>query len=340
MTQAPAAGRSSWLVVAAGLVLVATMATTAARALTMEEVELSAANLAPRCTPITTEHAVSIQAATLYRMVDDKQNTARLFNAPQRKIFQSFDCGREKTTIYYYEYATKGDLGLAIGFVKGFIWGEDNRTSLHPEMIFPAENVLIIVSSREPEYFANAFLYGFPGEVGKQFHEAVLKYGTRDFGKAEKGFRSVTRSAPQSPLAQLYLGHSLFYQEKYAEAIAPYETARDLSAKGGLTQNHERMLSDQLGMAYALSGRLEDAKKHFETATRKDPDYPMTYYNLACVHAELGNLDEALANLKTGYAHRDHLLEGETYPDPRADDSFKKYVDDPKFQAAMKDLGH
>ena len=327
-------GPAARLAIAGSLAL---FCATAASAKTIEEVRLAPQILAPKCSPIETEHAVSIQAATHFRAAEK----VPIGPAPRRKEFQSFSCGEAKSTIYDYEYASRQDLDGAIGYVKGLIWGSGGRSKMHPESIIPADNVLIVISSHDAEYFANAFFYGFPGEEGKQFGEASEKYQANDYSGAEKRFRALTKSAPQNAMASLYLGHSLFYQQKYADAIAPYEKARDLAAKGGvLTQRNGRVLSDQLGMAYALSGRMEDAQKHFEAAVRKDPDYPMGYYNLACVDAEMGRLDEALANLKAGYAHRVHMLEGETYPDPRSDDSFKKYLADPKFQAAMKELGY
>ena len=74
----------------------------------------------------------------------------------------------------------------------------------------------------------------------------------------------------------------------------------------------------------------------FEAAIKKDPEYSMYYYNLACSHAELGNLDEALRNLKLGFERRQTVLPGEIYPDPRTDDSFKPFRGNDRFEAAMK----
>jgi tetratricopeptide (TPR) repeat protein len=166
-------------------------------------------------------------------------------------------------------------------------------------------------------------------------------YGEKNYAKAEKLFRALTHTAPDLVLGHLYLGQSLFFQAKYHEAIPEYERGRDLAVKnGGVARLNERVLSDQLGMSYALDGRLPDAKAVFETAIKRDPEYPMSYYNLACAFAELGNLDDALTNLKLGYARKDHMLPGETYPDPRTDDSFKKYLANEKFKAAMKELGY
>jgi len=84
---------------------------------------------------------------------------------------------------------------------------------------------------------------------------------------------------------------------------------------------------------------LDKARSFFEDAIKRDPEYSVYYYNLGCTHAELGNLDAALENLKLGFARKASMSPGETYPSPRADDSFKKYLGDPKFEAALKGMG-
>jgi len=303
------------------------------------DVMLAPESLAPACKPIKGEFGISIQARTHYALVETIG--APLFKPPVHKALQSFICDKAKSTIYYYEYASKADLNAAIGYTKGVIWGEGGRSEMHPEYIFPIENVLVVISSRDAEYFANAFFYGVPGEAGEIFSNALEPYGKKDYASAEAGFRAVTQKSPDLLLGHLYLGHCLFYQGKYADAIPEYERATSLAAAhGGLTQVNGRILSDQLGMAYALSGRLDDARKSFEATIKRDPDYPMSYYNLACTAAEQGDLDAAIANLKQGHARRQNVLPGEAFPDPRGDDSFKRYLDDAKFKAALAEMGY
>lgn len=183
-------------------------------------------------------------------------------------------------------------------------------------------------------------LHAVPPGPEREFEKAKQAYLKKDYPKAEKHLRSLLKDAPDFMFGHLYLGHSLFYQEKFREAIPEYERTAELGAKSGnMNRDDERLLIDQLGMAYGLSGRLGEAKTLFETGIRKDPEYALYYYNLACVLAELGHLDEALSNLKQGFERRKHLLPGETYPNPRTDDSFKRYVNDPQFDTAMKEMG-
>jgi len=162
----------------------------------------------------------------------------------------------------------------------------------------------------------------------------------RDYASAEKHYRTLVGLNPGSWSAHRWLAESLYYQEKYREAAPEYEKALELGARSGALQRmEERLLTDQVGMAYGLSGQLEKARTIFERAIKKDPDYALYYFNLACCHAELGDLDAALMNLKLGFDRRANMLPGETYPDPRTDDSFKSFLGNPKFEAAMKEMG-
>lgn len=305
---------------------------------TLADVRLAPELLAPACKPIKGDFGISIQARNHYGTVMKLPLT--LLKPPAHKELQSFACGEAKSTLYYYEYESKTDLEGALGYTKAFIWGDAGRSEEHPEYFLPIDNVLVVISSRDAEYFANAFFYGVPGEAGEIFSSALGPYGKEDYASAEAGFRAVLQKSPDLLLGHLYLGHCLYYQGKYHDAIPEYERVTGLAAaNGGLSQLNQRILSDQLGMAYALDGRMPDARKVFETAIRKDPDYPMSYYNLACWFAETGDLDHALTNLKLGYDRRANMLSGETYPDPRADDSFTRYLGDEKFKAAVAAMG-
>src|ERR1700675_4828419 len=52
--------------------------------------------------------------------------------------------------------------------------------------------------------------------------QARREYTAAKFAEAERDFREITKRDPSSAFAQAYLGHALFRQEKYAEAVAPY----------------------------------------------------------------------------------------------------------------------
>jgi tetratricopeptide (TPR) repeat protein len=140
--------------------------------------------------------------------------------------------------------------------------------------------------------------------------------------------------------AQVYLGQTLFKEEKYAEAVGPYEKARELEKRDTpLSSDQHRILVDQLVMAYGISGQVKKAHALLDEAIPQDPEYPLNYYNLACAFAEEGDKDKTLANLTLAFQRKEHVLKGEQMPDPRSDSSFQKYVRDDDFLKLMKAIG-
>jgi predicted Zn-dependent protease len=186
-------------------------------------------------------------------------------------------------------------------------------------------------------------LSGFPAQGqnsdAELFQNAQHLYASGKLLDAEKSFAEITRNHPANVAAQMYLGQTLFREEKFAEAIAPYEKVRSLE-KGGaeLSPTQHRILSDQLAMAYGISGRTADAKTLLQDSVRSDPGYPLNYYNLACVAADEDDKASVLKNLSLAFQHKDQLLPGEKMPDPASDPSFKKYAQDSDFKALLARL--
>ena len=160
------------------------------------------------------------------------------------------------------------------------------------------------------------------------------------YSEAEHDFREVTKAEPSNIYAQFYLGQTLFKEEKYADAVGPYEKARMLEKDGKvLSSDQRRILIDQLAMAYGISGELKKAHELLDEAISQDPEYPLNYYNLACAFAEEGDKNKMLANLALAFQHKDHVLKGERMPNPRLDSSFQNYLRDDDFLKLMKELG-
>ncbi len=174
----------------------------------------------------------------------------------------------------------------------------------------------------------------------RQYEKGKVAYVKKDYAKAENYFRQVTELVPDHLISRIYLGHSLFYQGKYVEAVREYERARITDkTPWHLSETEERVLMDQLGMSYGLSGRLTDAEVFYEDAIKKDPSFPLYYYNLACTFAEMGKLEDAIRNLRLASERRSNMLAGETFPNPRQDESFKRYLGNEAFESALKELG-
>jgi hypothetical protein len=99
-----------------------------------------------------------------------------------------------------------------------------------------------------------------------------------------------------------------------------------------------RVVTDQAGMSYGMSGDLSKARALFEKAAAEDPDYPMYYYNLACADAEEKNLAGARVNLQKAFDRKTNVVPGENMPDPTTDDSFLPYRQNKDFWAFLEGL--
>jgi predicted Zn-dependent protease len=170
--------------------------------------------------------------------------------------------------------------------------------------------------------------------------KAKQLYASGQLAKAEKSFAEVVRHDPSNIAAEMYLGQTLFREEKFSEAIGPYEKVRTLEKAGTkLTLTQRRILGDQLAMAYGISGRTSDSKALLRELVRADPEYPLNFYNLACVAADENDKAGVLKNLSLAFQHKDQVLPGEQMPDPASDPSFRKYAEDADFKALLSRLG-
>src|ERR1700722_1232123 len=139
---------------------------------------------------------------------------------------------------------------------------------------------------------------------------------------------TATGAAPSGNSMQLFRkGSFYFMSQQYKESIAPYQQALDIEkTTPSLEKKLWYVLVDNLTMAYGITGDLVNSQKVIDYGISKDPNYPMFYYNLACVAAEKGDMAGAETNLKLAYDRRANVLPGETLADARTDDSFQKFM--------------
>jgi len=99
-----------------------------------------------------------------------------------------------------------------------------------------------------------------------------------------------------------------------------------------------RVTTDQLSMALGMSGDLKGSREVNQTAIAKDPDYPLYYFNLACADAESGDAANARTHLQQAFDRRANTLQGESFPDPAADDSIQKLKSNKDFWVFVEGL--
>lgn len=138
----------------------------------------------------------------------------------------------------------------------------------------------------------------------------------------------------------LWYAQILYKDSMYSAAAPVYETA--LSK---LTHESEadvttwrRVLIDQAGMSYGMSGDTQKSRSVFEKAIAEDPDYPLYYYNLACADAEEKDLLSARKHLRQAFDRKANVIRGESMPDPTMDDSFRPHRDNKEFWGFLESL--
>src|SRR5687768_2069855 len=157
-------------------------------------------------------------------------------------------------------------------------------------------------------------------------------------------FQTLCISAPSQEKASQIMklmgeGSAHYLRGDFKKAIGPYQKALDLEKqKRTLEPNLWRMLVDNLGMSYGISGNLKVAKETLEYGISEDPEYPMFYYNMACTYGEMDNLEKAIEYLKLAFARKDNMIPGEKFPDPARDSSFARFADNEQFKAALKEM--
>jgi hypothetical protein len=133
------------------------------------------------------------------------------------------------------------------------------------------------------------------------------------------------------------------YEAKMFKASAPiFEKALTMLTGDGSpfpsARIARRVLTDQAGMAYGISGDLGKARSIFEAGIAQDPEYPMYYYNLACADAGESKLSDAHLHLKQAFARKANVIPGEVMPNPVTDDSFIPYKGNREFWAFVESL--
>jgi hypothetical protein len=171
------------------------------------------------------------------------------------------------------------------------------------------------------------------------YSDTPISAGDADLKKIFASYQFDENYAPGFNDAFVYA--QILYNAHLYKAAAPiFETAlaQLKQAPGVDVSTMKRVVTDQAGMAYGMSGNIKKARTIFENGIGEDPGYPMYYYNLACADAEEKNLDDARKHLREAFDRKTNVLHGESMPDPTTDDSFLPYRDNKDFWALLEGL--
>jgi len=111
---------------------------------------------------------------------------------------------------------------------------------------------------------------------------------------AERIAAGVLQTSPGDREAAKVLGYALMMLGRNADAVA----VLDKAARG----NRDAEADTALGIALRQAGRIDEAVAAFNRAVKRDPKYPMAFYELGRTQAEQGRLTEAIAAFRQGVA--------------------------------------
>lgn len=146
---------------------------------------------------------------------------------------------------------------------------------------------------------------------------------------------------PQFSDVALY-AQVLFQHHEYRSAAPMFEKGLGMVPPNGAPFKSatlaRRVMRDQAGMSYGISGELAKSRSIFEKGVADDPDYPLNYYNLACADAGEKKLAAAKLHLQQAFDRKVHMNPGEAMPVPTEDDSFLPYKDNREFWTFLQGL--
>lgn len=82
---------------------------------------------------------------------------------------------------------------------------------------------------------------------------------------------------------------SVLFKNSPGLAASYYKASLDAMPSDASSSAPRRVTTDQLVLSLGMSGDFKDSRAVAENAIATDPDYPLNYYNLACVDAEQGD---------------------------------------------------
>ena len=130
----------------------------------------------------------------------------------------------------------------------------------------------------------------------------------------------------------------LYRSRQYKASAAAYRSFLAALPRNKETLRARRVATDNMAMSLSISGDVTEARRILTEAIKKDPTYPLYYYNLACADAEQGEAPAARTHLQQAWDRRANMLQTEVFPDPTTEPSLLKLKSDPIFWTYAQSL--
>ncbi len=159
-----------------------------------------------------------------------------------------------------------------------------------------------------------------------QANVGVINYFGRHFDEALRQLQQLAAAEPEFPVAHWGIGLAREQLGDMDGALASFQKAAELTERG------TNVLAS-MGRAYGASGKPDEARKILQELAARAKQRYVPSYQIALVHAGLGDKDKAFEYLEKAFEERSTLL---TYlkMDPR----FDSLRGDPRYQAMLRRL--
>jgi tetratricopeptide (TPR) repeat protein len=232
---------------------------------------------------------------------------------------------------------------------RNFYWGQASKSPLAKDNLTLYEkNEIAFVEHDTKEYdgkrvdYHSVNAYMSHGGYWIDIHVSKIAYKAADKEIFDKIFNSIKIEKPKViNISELFLyGAQNYIAQNYKATIDAFEPILE-TQKEKLTIDKTIwiVVVDNLGMSYGITGDFKNCKRIFDYGIKFYPEYPMFYFNLACLYAEQSDIDNALLNLQLAVDRKKNMVKEEEFPNPRNDSSFSKYLKDDKFKSFLKKNG-
>lgn len=184
-------------------------------------------------------------------------------------------------------------------------------------------------------------LYGFAGnaKICAEIHVSTVIETPAEENSVKDVLADFHPDLNYQPTApDLFWPGSQLFKDSPSLAVPYLKATLDAIPNGSQFLTVRRVTTDLLVIALGISGDMIESRTLAEKAIASDPDYPINYYNLACIDAEQGNAKGAKEHLKLAFDRRANVLDGESMPDPTKDDSILKLKSNAEFWAFVESL--
>ena len=213
----------------------------------------------------------------------------------QRALEEAEDRKRKANPKTLQERLLQGDRYLADGQMASALWEYAAAHKMDPESAEPRVRLGYVHLRHEPERAQPLFESALelePQHVSAHIGLGLSLLASRHRKEGLAHLERAVSLAPRSAKAQQALGVSLDQLGRHAEAMRHLEAAHDL-------QPHDSRILNNLGVAYLRSGLPDKAEEMLRAALRQDDrDLSLRATNLGMAFAMQGRFDEALKSFR------------------------------------------